>query len=116
MKIVFIGTELNEKYPQAFGYFLTEDEQEQWVTLADVLAAIFRGESVEIRPASEDEMANAEASAVLFDIGSQLGDAYINLLNRRGRDYAANTVINMIAAVDLINANEDAASENQGQS
>lgn len=115
MKLVFFGTELSERYPSILGCFLSEEEGEPWVTLEDVLSALGRGESVEIRPATEDEMANAEANAVLFDIGHQLGQAYLRLLNRKGRDHAAITVMNMIATMDLINVAESAASENQDQ-
>lgn len=101
MKIVFFGTELSDKYPEVIGSFLTEAEQEQWVTLQDVLAALYQGENVEIRPATSIEMANAETYGTLFDIGRQLGLSYGQLLERKGEDHAKEF---MTAVMDVMGA------------
>lgn len=111
MKVVFFGTELNALYPGVIGCFLREDAEQSWVDLEDVLEPLYRGESVAIRPATDDEMANAEANAVLFDIGHQLGQAYIRLLNVRGHDGALSSMANTIATLDLIHAADSSTTE-----
>ena len=102
MNIVFFGTELSDKYPEVMGSFLTESEQEQWMTLQDVLSALFQGDSVAIRQATQDEMERAETYGALYDIGKQLGVSYGRLLDYKGEDHAKEfmaTVMDVMGAV-----------------
>lgn len=83
MKLVYFGEELCERAPEFMGSLLTEPGT-QWVGLLDLVAVLWRGESVEIRQASETEMQRAEGVVALHDIGRQLGYTLSNLLD--GKD------------------------------
>lgn len=107
MKIVFFGTELSDMHPEVIGSFLTDSEQEQWVTLQDVLSALYQGESVQIRPATDAEMENAETFGALFDIGKQLGLSYGQLLERKGEVHAKEFMTTVMDVMELVNTSVD---------
>ncbi|CAL63145.1 Hypothetical protein HEAR3036 [Herminiimonas arsenicoxydans] len=104
MNIVFFGTELSDKYPEVMGSFLLESEQEHWLTLQDVLSALFQGDNIAIRQATQDEMERAETYGALYDIGKQLGVSYGRLLDYKGEDHAKEFMAYVMGVIDAAKA------------
>lgn len=80
MKMVYFGEELCERAPHLMGALLTEPGT-QWVELPELVAALRRGEAIEIRQATETEMQRAEGAVALYEIGRQLGFTVSALLD-----------------------------------
>ena len=75
MKVVYFDREITDQAPSLIGSFCV-DPGAKWVSLVDILAALDRGEPVEIRPASKTERARAEGIAVIGDIAAQLTEVH----------------------------------------
>ena len=75
MKVVYFDRELTDRAPNVIGSFCI-DPGAKWVGLADIIVALDRGESVEIRPASETERERAASLAVIGDIAEELTAAH----------------------------------------
>jgi len=74
MKVVYFDREITDQAPSLIGSFCV-DPGARWISLVDIVAAIDRGEPVEIRPASEGERQRAEGLAVIGGIAVQLTQA-----------------------------------------
>ncbi len=74
MKAVYFDRTLTDLAPGVIGAFCI-DPGAKWVTLVDIMAALDRGEPVEIRPASETERERAQGLAVISGIALQLTEA-----------------------------------------
>ena len=80
MKIAYFDQSISTRAPDLIGMWCT-DPGAEWITGADIMAALERGESVEIRPASDAERERAESMIVLLGIGLKLAAAMGNLLD-----------------------------------
>jgi hypothetical protein len=75
MKVVYFDQELTHRAPNVIGSFCI-DPGANWVGLTDIIVALDRGESVEIRPASETERERAASLAVIGGIAEELTAAH----------------------------------------
>lgn len=88
MQAVYFGQELNKRAQEVIGCLCLEPNVE-WVNLLDVVAAMDRGETVTIRPASVGEMKRAESLVSLCEIGEQLGAKIGELLDGKPEEALA---------------------------
>lgn len=80
MNIVYFNEELNARAPTVMGV-LCDASTNSWTNLFDVVELIKAGETVTIRPASEQELQRAEGRVALYDIGVALGAQISALLD-----------------------------------
>jgi len=71
MKVVYFDRELTDRAHSVIGSFCVDPGAHR-ISLADIVAALDRRETVEIRPASEAERERAEALSVIGGIALQL--------------------------------------------
>lgn len=88
MQAVYFGQELNKRAPDIVGC-LYLDPAAKWVTLFDLVAAMDRGETITIRPASQSEMKRAECLVALYEISWQLGAKIGELLDGKPKEALA---------------------------
>ena len=101
MQAVYFGQELNKRAPDIVGC-LYLDSGAQWVTLVDVVAAMDRGETISIRPASDAEMKRAEGVVALYEIGQQISAKIGQILDGKPKEaLAAITAIRDAAETTL---------------
>lgn len=81
MKLVYFEEQLSNLAPGLIGAFCV-DPGAQWVTFADITAALDRGEHVAIRPASAAEKTRVESVVALSRIADQLAAKIGGLLDR----------------------------------
>jgi hypothetical protein len=80
MKVVYFDQSISTRAPDLIGMWCT-DPGATWITGGDIMAALERGEPVEIRPASEAERQRAESAIVLLGIGWQLASSMGSILD-----------------------------------
>lgn len=84
MKLVYIEQHLSDLAPSVIGAFCV-DPSAEWVTFTDITAALERGESVTIRPASATEKTRVESLIALSAIADQLAAKVGGLLDSPAR-------------------------------
>lgn len=80
MNIVYFDQSISTRAPDLIGMWCT-DPGAKWISGADIMAMLERGESVVIRPASEAERQRAESAIVLLGIGWQLAASMGSILD-----------------------------------
>lgn len=101
MQIVYFPEELHARAPSAVGvlYFAPTDE---WGTLFNVIDVVRAGETVIIRPASEQEVGRAEKRVVLHEISMQLGAHIGSLLDHEPPEVAAAHCANLSEVIQSV--------------
>ncbi len=85
MLVVHFPEELYARAPKAIGRLCLAPSNE-WVSLITVAEAVDRGETVTIRPASENELRRADAFVSLYEIGLAMGEKIGILLDKESPD------------------------------
>jgi len=104
MQVAFFSEELMSRgglpcfFSQATGQHLAMDELD---------AAIRRGETVTIRPASSSEMKRAEALVTLVEIGRMIGAKVEALLDQKPREDVTATVTTIRDAIESVGASQN---------